>query len=115
MGYGIIKLIKKFDLVLFFLFLFVTGASFFSLKNRHSEESHLIVTSSGKEFIYPLNKDRDLEIEGIIGKSTIVIKDGRAFFKSSPCKNKTCVHMGAVSKENDWAACLPNDIFIRVE
>ena len=74
-----------------------------------------MISVNKKDYIYPLNKNREVEIAGILGNSVIEIQDGRAFFKESPCTNKTCVHMGVVSAENDWAACLPNDIFIRVD
>ena len=97
------------------LFIAVTVASFLFLKTSKNPEQNLVITAAQKEYIYPLSKNREVEIAGVLGNSVIVIQDGRAFFKSSPCTNKTCVHMGAVSLENDWAACLPNDVFIRVE
>ena len=115
MNFAIFTIFRKADIFIFILFLSVTVASFLFLKTSESHEARLLVTSGKKEFIYSLEKNRELEIDGAIGKSVIVIQDGRAFFKSSPCTNKTCVHMGAVSAENDWAACLPNDVFIRVE
>lgn len=97
------------------LFVSVTAASFLFLKTSENLEHRLVITSGEKEFIYPLDKNRVVEIKGNLGKSVIVIQDGRAFFKSSPCKNHVCVQTGAISMENEWAACLPNDIFIRIE
>ncbi len=111
----ILSIFKAADFLILILFISVTVASFLSLKSSKNHEKRLIITSGKTEYIYSLSKDRELEIKGDIGTSVIIIKDGKAFFKSSPCKNKTCVHTGAVSGENDWAACLPNDIFIRVE
>lgn len=108
------KIFRPLDFVILALFVSATIASFLFLKTSKNHEARLIVTSGKKEFVYSLEKNREVEIEGVLGKSLIVIQDGRAFFKDSPCQNKTCVHMGAVSEENDWAACLPNDIFIRV-
>ena len=115
MNFAFCRIFRKVDFFILFLFLSVTVASFLFLRTHSSAQAHLLVTSGEKEFIYSLEKNRELEIDGAIGKSVIVIQDGRAFFKNSPCTNKTCVHLGAVSEENDWAACLPNDIFIRID
>ena len=114
MNLSILRIFRAVDFIIFAIFLSITIASFLFLKTHGTSEAHLVVTSGKKEYIYPLSKNQEVEIEGVLGKSVIVIQNGRAFFKDSPCQNKTCVHMGAVSGENDWAACLPNDIFIRV-
>ncbi|MBR0101050.1 MAG: NusG domain II-containing protein [Treponema sp.] len=110
-----LRIFRPVDFIILFIFLLVTAASVLFLKTHRNKEARLIVTSSQKEYIYPLSKDRKIEIDGVLEKSEIVIHDGRAYFKSSPCKNKTCIQMGALCEENDWAACLPNDVFIRIE
>ena len=115
MNFRFLRIFRPVDFLIFLLFLGITIASFLFLRSDGKTEAHLIIKSSEKEYVYPLSKDREIEISGNIGKSLIVIHDGRAYFKSSPCSNKTCIHMGVVQEENDWAACLPNDIFIRVE
>lgn len=115
MKHNILRLFCPGDFIILLLFLLITAASFLFLKTHRNKEARLIVTSSKKEYVYPLSKDRKIEIDGILGKSEIVIHGGRAFFKSSPCINKTCVQMGVLCEENDWAACLPNDVFIRIE
>ncbi|MCR4822070.1 MAG: NusG domain II-containing protein [Treponema sp.] len=109
------SLFRKADFIIIILFAAVTTASFLFLKTHSKHQARLLVTSQKKEYVYPLDKDRILEVQGALGISTIIIKEGRAYFQESPCHNKVCVHMGSVSEENDWAACLPNDIFIRVE
>ena len=109
------RFFKLADFLILILFIGVTVASFLFLRTHESQEANLIIKSSEKEFVYPLSKNREIEVKGLIGNSVIVIEDGKAYFKSSPCKNQVCIQMGAVHDENDWAACLPNDIFIRVE
>ncbi len=115
MGRSFLRIFRPLDFVILLIFILVTVSSFLFLKTHGNQEVHLVIESSRKEYIYPLTKNREIEIEGVLGKSVIVIQDGRAYFKSSPCKNHVCVQMGAVCEENDWAACLPNDVFIRVE
>ncbi|MDX2507269.1 MAG: NusG domain II-containing protein [Gammaproteobacteria bacterium] len=61
---------------------------------------------------YALNKDRILDIEGAIGHSLIEIKQGKARFIRSPCRNKFCVFHGWLTTAGDSSACLPNRISI---
>lgn len=63
---------------------------------------------------YSLRKNETLEIKGALGTSKIVVKDGKASFLSSPCKNKVCIHQGEVGKSGQMAACLPNKLVVRV-
>jgi hypothetical protein len=63
---------------------------------------------------YSLKSERVLEIKGVLGKSRIAVKGGRASFLSSPCKNKVCIHQGEVGKSGQMAACLPNRVVVRV-
>ena len=51
---------------------------------------------------------------GPLGNSIIEVKDGRIRFISSPCKGKQCIHSGWLSKNGDFAACLPNLMSITV-
>ncbi|RLD16006.1 MAG: hypothetical protein DRI22_01760, partial [Caldiserica bacterium] len=40
------------------------------------------------------------------------IKDGKARFLHSPCKKKICEKRGWISKEGEYAICIPNGVFI---
>ena len=82
---------------------------------KNGSSSMLVIFSAGEKYIYPLDRDGVYEIKGKIGVSTISVKDGAASFLDSPCPNKTCVMSAPVSKNGEWAACLPNDVFIRIE
>ena len=75
----------------------------------------LVIESPNAKFVYPMNKDMTITVHGTIGNSIIQIKDGKARFLDSPCPNKICVKSGVISKDSEWVACLPNQIFIRVE
>ena len=75
----------------------------------------LVIDTKGAQYIYDLNTDRTVKIEGVLGISTIEIKDGKAYFTDSPCPNKICVQSFPVHSANDWAACMPNDVFIHIE
>jgi hypothetical protein len=61
-----------------------------------------------------LNVDRRESIKGPLGETIVIIKGGSAFVEDSPCPDKLCVHMPAVSRPGQWIACLPNRVFVRV-
>ncbi|MFP4153855.1 MAG: NusG domain II-containing protein [Alkalispirochaeta sp.] len=82
--------------------------------DRSGQARAVEIRSDEGEFIYPLDEDRDLYIEGPLGESHIVIEDGTVRFEDSPCRDKICVAAGALGTSGEWAACLPNRVFISV-
>lgn len=61
-----------------------------------------------------LDADHLLEIDGSLGKSRIEIKQGQARFIASPCHNKVCILSGWQQHAGDMAACLPNQLSLRI-
>ncbi len=107
----------KFADILYCL-LFLAVILYFSVNifvGNKAKSKQIIIESGDNIWYYQLDKDRELKIEGILGKSTIEIKDGFVFFEDSPCPNKLCVLSNSISKNGDWLACLPNGIFVRIE
>ena len=80
--------------------------------NRSGEAGSLFVEDSKGEYLYPLSEDRTIVFEGPVGESVIEIKDGEAHFLRSDCDDELCVQMGFISEPGEWAACLPNRVFI---
>ncbi len=64
--------------------------------------------------IYDLNQKRELRVKGPIGDSIIVINNGQARFKQSPCPNQYCVHQGWLSHAGQVAICLPNQVSLQL-
>ncbi len=106
---------KFFDFVFFFVSLTLLVLSLFALRTDKLAESYLIVDSPYGEYVYPLSVDSVYDIEGVIGYSSIQVKNRRASFLDSPCPNKTCVQSQSIGRNGEWSACLPNKIFIRIE
>ena len=107
--------VKIGDVIVLVLFATVTVISFLRIRNNSQAKPVLIITAEEATYIYPLDKDGTYTIAGLIGTSTIQVQDGQAFFVDSPCPNKTCVQAGHISHNGEWNACLPNDIFIRIQ
>lgn len=106
---------RKLDYLIFGIFIFLIILSVTNLKNQSSSKAVLIISTPEGEFVYPMDKNAVMTFKGNLGVSTVEIEGGKAFFRDSPCVNRICVQMHSVQYNNDWAACIPNGIFIRVE
>lgn len=68
------------------------------------------VSANGKMYEFSLLKTGEYTVEGAIGKTTILIHDGKVRIIDSPCTNKICVHQ----KDADTIICLPNKVIVKV-
>ena len=73
------------------------------------------MNSPDGEYVYPLEKNMNLEIQGPLGITTIAIENRAAFVVESPCKNKNCISAAKMQSSVDWTACLPNKIIFHIE
>ncbi|MCW8932762.1 MAG: NusG domain II-containing protein [Gammaproteobacteria bacterium] len=64
---------------------------------------------------YSLNKEQIINIKGNIGPTLIEIKQGKARFIHSSCRNQFCVFHGWLTVPGDTTACLPNRISISLK
>jgi len=97
-----------FSLAIFLLF-FLYGRSL------SQDDGYLLVEDSEGKSLYSLAENRDLHIEGPLGETVIQIRDGHAGFIHSDCPDQLCVQMGDIENSGEWAACLPNQVFILIE
>lgn len=72
------------------------------------------ITTDGGILIYPLDEPRIIEVSGPLGPSTIEIDGGGAFFATAPCRDQLCVIAGHQHEAGQWAACLPNRVFLTI-
>ena len=103
-------------LVFILIFLIVIFLSFFNLFRKKNEKTaELFVQTPKEKFVYSLAKDGIYKFKGLLGESSIQVESGKAKFLDSPCENKNCIQSGEISANGQWAACLPNGIFINIE
>jgi hypothetical protein len=74
----------------------------------------IISVDKSSNFVYPLNQNREIEIEGKLGTAKIIIEDGRVKILNSPCPLKICERKGWISKKGDFIICIPNRIVIKI-
>ncbi|MBQ9494859.1 MAG: NusG domain II-containing protein [Treponema sp.] len=109
------KKIKLLDFVIFVIFVAVTAVAFATARKISSARVELIVHTPHGVYAYDMSNDKIIEVNGALGISRIEIVSGTARFIDSPCPNKTCVYAYPIGEAGAWAACLPNQIFIRIE
>jgi len=74
----------------------------------------VLIRADGKEWIYPLNSEKTLNLKGPLGNTVVSIHENKAKILSSPCDNQTCVAAGLLSRKGQWAACLPNNVLLMI-
>lgn len=72
------------------------------------------ITGKSGEWIEALDMEKVIEVPGPLGSSFVHIENGAVAITDSPCENKLCVGMGSISEANQWVACLPNEVFVRI-
>ncbi len=96
------------------LSLLVIGGFSVSAYGGRASAGDVVIEAAGGQWIYPLDADRREQVPGPLGATTVVIRGGKAWVEDSPCRDKLCVHMPAISRPGQWIACLPNRVFVRV-
>jgi hypothetical protein len=51
---------------------------------------------------------------GPLGTTQIEFDGSAVRILDSPCPDKLCIHMGTVDDPEEWIACLPNRVFVRI-
>ena len=107
--------IRFFDVIFLLVFGACAAGAFAFAGRKKSAGADLVVKTPEGRFLYPLNRNAELDFEGVIGHTKVTIKDGQAWVTESACDNKNCIFMGKLSRPGDFAACLPNAVILTVE
>lgn len=75
----------------------------------------VMVEGSGKTWIFPLGAEETLQVPGPIGTTVVRIHDKKTWIESSPCHDHLCVAAGKIDRADQWVACLPNKVFVRIK
>ena len=106
---------KLFDYIIIILSVALVAVLSVRIYSGRDEEAVLHITTPESESVYPLDRDIEIEVEGAIGSALVIISGGTAHIEESPCENKLCILAGEISKPGQWAACMPNRVFISIE
>jgi len=108
-------LLKPFDIPVIAFAMTLTVIIAVKIYSREANSLNVVVRCPDKIWIFPLEAEERVSVAGSIGETLVEIRNGRAAIVASPCNGQTCVSAGELSKSGQWAACLPNRVFILVE
>jgi hypothetical protein len=106
--------LRAVDYLAIMISLLAIGGFSLSAYAGRERTGEVVIEASGTQWIYPLDEDRRESVKGPLGNTIVVIRGGSASVEDSPCPDKLCVHMPAISRPGQWIACLPNGVFVRV-
>ena len=76
--------------------------------------THVLIQAQGDRWIYPIDQDREVTVQGPVGPTVIAIHARGVHVAAASCRDKVCVSMGTISSPGAWIACLPNRVFVRI-
>jgi len=109
---------KRNDLVLIGTLLGVAIVLFLVMffVKRNTVNGEAVVLIEGEEYgRYPLSKDREIAIPGLLGDNVLTIKDGMAYMSSAVCPDKICMDFGKIRYNTEMIVCRPGGIVVIIE
>ncbi len=106
-----LKLFDYFFIILTLAVIVVVSVSAYS--GGGTAES-VIIEASGETYVYMLDTDQTIEVQGPLGSTIVRIVDSEVFVEDSPCRDKLCILAAPLYKAGEWNACMPNKVFIRI-
>jgi len=107
--------LKPFDIPVIVLAAALTVIIGMKAYSRGTDSLSVVVKGPEKTWVFPIKAEERVSVAGPLGETLVQIHDGRAAIVSSPCNGQTCVAAGELQKNGQWAACLPNRVFILIE
>jgi len=110
-----IKRIKILDIIIIFLAVCLTLSSAYAAYVKPQSTVRVLIRGQDKEWTFPIETNETVAVNGPLGDTIVKISEGKAWIESSPCDNQTCVGMGYVHRQGQWALCLPNKVMLVIE
>ena len=107
--------LKPFDIIIILLVSILTFFMIYRVYAAPQEKAQILIQSQNGEWTYPAEAKEKLDVLGPLGYTTVIIKDNRAWIENSPCVNQNCVAAGEITRQGQWAACLPNNILLMIQ
>jgi hypothetical protein len=93
----------------------LTALSAVAVYGRSRDAERVIVQGEDNTWVFPLDAEESVSVSGPLGETVVEISGGQSRVLSSPCANQTCVAAGHLNRQGQWAACLPNKVFVYIE
>ena len=106
--------LKPYDFLVFLVAAAVIAAFSQLAFGRGGAPTVVEIRSDQDDRVYSLTEDRTIAVAGPLGDTILEIRDGSVRFVESPCRDKICIAAGFLGETGQWAACLPNRVFMTV-
>ncbi len=110
-----LKTLKLFDWLMLGVAITVSLTTFVMANQQKDSASRVAIQAEGKSWLYDINQDTTIELNGPLGPTLVEIQEGKVRVKADPGPLQICVRDGWIANSGEWLICLPNKVFIRIE
>ncbi len=111
----IFSLMTRFDKVILAVFLFLSLGSFLLRGVWQEQGSEAVIEINGRLYAkINLLQPARLQVPGVHGEISIIVKDGALWVQESSCTNKVCKQRGKIRLVGDMIICAPNRVVVRI-
>ena len=107
--------VRILDIVIILLALGLTGFTAFNIYLKPRNNIQVLIEGQTQKWIFPLETEETINVKGPLGTTVVRIHENQAWVESSPCDNQICVAAGHLHRNGEFAACLPNNVFVMIE
>jgi len=100
------------DIIIILLVTGITLFSGYSVYIKQDDKTQVLIRGQRGEWLFPIEAEEIITVSGALGDTIVRIGENRAWIESSPCDNQTCAAAGALVRQGQWAACLPNNVLV---
>ena len=106
---------RRADILLLAAFLLMGAGSILVLRSGGSVGDRVVISIDGEEYgTYPLNIDREIDVDSPFGHNTVTIRDCTVAVTDSDCPNHDCEGFGAIAECAQVIMCLPHRLLVRI-
>lgn len=100
-----------------FILLAVTNV--FSSTVGHADtgdtERKVCISEDGEVWgIWPLDQDREIEVDGEKGHNRVCIQDGSVYMEEADCPDGYCMRQGHIRSALETIVCLPHGLVVEI-
>jgi len=110
------KMVKKRDILLGVVIIIAAFIMFMVMRiTGGSDGNQIRIMVDGQEYgVYPLDQDREINIQLVSGINRVCIYSGEAYMEEADCPDGYCINQGKISKVGETLVCLPHKVVVEV-
>lgn len=113
------KKINKYDVILILILIIINCFFIYYNSNKiiYSDSNEALVYSDNElvgRYILKKGYENEFTVTSDGGFNTVKIKDNKIWIEDADCKDKYCIHQGAISGNGQVIVCIPNKLMIKI-